>query len=191
MGHLRAAARRSDRSERPYSRTLEGPRGPPPPQPPLLRPGSQCAGAGPRGSLGVAVHTLGTRSARPLPSGRRHRGASAAPPPGLCRPRASAQDCGSLGLSGTLVSPVQSAQASLSRHGPSLGSATHSAGATQERPAGEDPEPGVRGGPGGDRQLGREARILAQPRYLPVVGAESLITRAKRRLLFRRWAVGP
>lgn len=191
MGHLRAAARRSDRSERPYSRTLEGPRGPPPPQPPLLRPGSQCAGAGPRGSLGVAVHTLGTRSARPLPSGRRHRGASAAPPSGLCRPRAPAQDCGSLGLSGTLVSPVQSAQASLSRHGPSLGSATHSAGATQERPAGEDPEPGVRGGPGGDRQLGREARILAQPRYLPVVGAESLITRAKRRLLFRRWAVGP
>lgn len=191
MGHLRAAARRSDRSERPYSHTLEGPRGPPPPQPPLLRPGSQCAGAGPRGSLGVAVHTLGTRSARPLPSGRRHRGASAAPPPGLCRPRAPAQDCGSLGLSGTLVSPVQSAQASLSRHGPSLGSATHSAGATQERPAGEDPEPGVRGGPGGDRQLGREARILVQPRYLPVVGAESLITRAKRRLLFRRWAVGP
>lgn len=191
VGHLRAAARRSDRSERPYSRTLEGPRGPPPPQPPLLRPGSQCAGAGPRGSLGVAVHTLGTRSARPLPSGRRHRGASAAPPPGLCRPRAPAQDCGSLGLNGTLVSPVQSAQASLSRHGPSLGSATHSAGATQERPAGEDPEPGVRGGPGGDRQLGREARILAQPRYLPVVGAESLITRAKRRLLFRRWAVGP
>lgn len=191
MGHLRAAARRSDRSERPYNHTLEGPREPPPPQPPLLRPGSQCAGAGPRGSLGVAVHPLGTRSAGPLPSGRRHRGASAAPPPGLCRPRAPAQDAGSLGLSGTLVLPVQSARASLSRHGPSLGSAAHAAGATQERPAGEDPEPGVRGGPGEDGQLGREARILARPRYRPVVGAESLITRAKRRPLFRRWAVGP
>lgn len=34
------------------------------------------------------------------------------------------------------------------RHGPPLGAAADAAGATQERPAGEDPEPGVRGEPG-------------------------------------------
>lgn len=40
------------------------------------------------------------------------------------------------------------ARAAPPRHGAPLGAAPHAAGASQERPAGEDPEPGVRGGPG-------------------------------------------
>lgn len=91
-GHLRVAARRSDRSGCPCSRIPEGPRGPPPPQPPSPRPGSQSAGAGPRGPPGVVVRGRDMRSAGPLPSGRRRRRIRAAPPPGLGKPLAPAPE---------------------------------------------------------------------------------------------------
>lgn len=53
------------------------------------------------------------------------------------------------------------------RHGPPFGAAAHAAGTPQERPAGENPEPGVRDGPGatGMRRAGatREPARLASP----------------------------
>ena len=67
-------------------------------------------------------------------------------------------DAGAAGRPARVASP---------RHGPPLGAAAHAAGASQERPAGENPELGVRGGPeatgvrragGGGRGGGHTAR---------------------------------
>lgn len=86
------------------------------------------------------------------------------------------------------MSQIRPARAGLPRHGSPLGAAVDGAGATQDRPSGEDPHSGVGVGPGATREgFGSEAGTLAWPGYLPVGWAEFLITWVKRRPLVGRW----
>lgn len=109
----------------------------------------------------------GAASFRSSPEGDSRGATSWAPPAAGASSRLRSR-----GLRRTQTPPRLPAPAAPPRHGPPLPAAADEAGATQERPTGEDPEPGVRGGPGATG--GSEARPdPSRARYHHVGWAES------------------
>lgn len=120
---------------------------------PSWRPGRRRGAAGAAGSCSLP----GGQEVRGTASFRSSRGTASRVPPGadvsVCLQEARTRPD-----AGTANRP---ARAVPRRHGPSVGAAAHAARASQERPTGEDTEPGVRGGTGdhgGPRGRGHTTR---------------------------------